>query len=88
MASASTLARAASLQDLVPNYMRRIPADPITQQVDWEEIIDDPLALGAGGEEPIPAETDPQATYQQPGVVDVKSKAEGSTLENVPYSEL
>ena len=78
----------ASLQELVPNYMRRIPPDPITQQVDWEEIIDDPLALGTGGEEPIPAETDPNAMNQPPGVVDVKSKAEGSTLENVPYSEL
>jgi general secretion pathway protein G len=76
----------ANLQELVPNYMRKIPADPITQQVDWEEIIDDPLMTG--GEEAIPAETDPQAMNQPPGVVDVKSKAEGSTLENVPYTEL
>jgi len=76
----------ANLQELVPNYIRRIPPDPVTKQVDWEEIIDDPLMTG--GEEAIPAETDPQATYQQPGVVDVKSKAQGNTLENVPYSEL
>jgi general secretion pathway protein G len=76
----------ANLQELVPNYMRKIPADPITMQVDWEEIIDDPLMTG--GEEAIPAETDPQAMNQPPGVVDVKSKAEGTSLENVPYSEL
>ncbi|HEY0155755.1 MAG TPA: type II secretion system protein [Thermoanaerobaculia bacterium] len=75
----------ANLQELTPNYIRSIPADPITMQVDWQEVIDDPLL--AGGEEAIPAETDPQATAQ-PGVVDVKSTAEGSTLENVPYSEL
>jgi general secretion pathway protein G len=76
----------ANLQELVPNYIRNIPADPITMQVDWEEIIDDPLL--AGGEEAIPAETDPQAMTGAPGVVDVKSKAEGSTLENVPYRDL
>lgn len=75
----------ANLQELTPNYLRDIPRDPITMQVDWQEVVDDPLL--AGGEEAIPAETDPQATAQ-PGVVDVKSTAEGSTLENVPYSEL
>ncbi|HEX8254418.1 MAG TPA: type II secretion system protein [Thermoanaerobaculia bacterium] len=74
------------LQELVPNYIRKIPPDPITMQVDWEEVVDDPLATN-NGEEPIPAETDPQAT-SQPGIVDVKSTAKGTTLDNVPYSEL
>jgi len=78
----------ANLQELVPNYIRKIPPDPITKQVDWEEVVDDPLATGAGGEEPIPAETDPQAQFTQPGVVDVKSKAPGNTLDNVPYTDL
>jgi general secretion pathway protein G len=77
----------ANLDELVPNYIRRIPPDPITGQKDWEEVIDDPLALGSGGSEPIPAETDPQA-MTQPGVSDVKSRAEGSTLDNVPYHDL
>jgi general secretion pathway protein G len=74
-----------NLQELKPNYIRDIPKDPITMEVDWREVVDDPLL--AGGEEAIPAETDPQAPTQ-PGVVDVKSTAEGSTLDNVPYSEL
>ena len=74
-----------SLQDLTTNYLKKIPADPITKEVNWEEVMDDPLL--AGGEEAIPAETDPQA-QSQPGVVDVKSTAEGSTLDNVPYKDL
>ena len=72
-----------SLEELVPNYMRRIPSDPITMQADWETVMDDPLSLD--GE--MSAETDPNA-MGQPGIVDVKSRAEGQTLDNVPYSEL
>ena len=75
------------LNELVPNYIRRIPPDPITKQTDWEVIMDDPYASGSDGGEPIPAETDPEAT-SQPGITDVKSVAEGMTLDNVPYNEL
>ena len=70
-----------SLEELVPNYVRRIPADPITMQQDWETVMDDPLS------EEGSAETDPEA-MTQPGIIDVKSRAEGQTLDNVPYSEL
>jgi general secretion pathway protein G len=73
-----------SLEELVPNYIRKIPADPITMQQDWEIVMDDPLALG---EDAIPAETDPNA-MTQPGVIDVKSRAEGQTLDNIPYADL
>lgn len=73
----------ASLEELTPNYIRRIPADPITMQTDWEPVMDDPLSLD--GE--MSADTDPNA-MTQPGVVDVKSRAEGQTLDNVPYNEL
>ena len=76
-----------SLQELAPNYIRKIPADPITKQVDWEEVMDDPYAYSPDGGEPIPSETDPEA-MSQPGVVDVKSRAAGSTLDNVPYTDL
>jgi general secretion pathway protein G len=76
------------LNELVPNYIRKIPKDPITDQVDWEVIMDDPLAAGMGEDgEPIPSETDPEAV-SQPGIVDVKSVAVGMTLDNVPYTEL
>ncbi|HEX6096700.1 MAG TPA: type II secretion system protein [Thermoanaerobaculia bacterium] len=70
------------LNELVPNYIRRIPADPVTMQVDWEPVMDDPLSLEGGMSEP-----DPEA-MAQPGVIDVKSRAEGMTLDNVPYTEL
>ena len=71
------------LNELVPNYMRRVPKDPITMQDDWELIMDDPLSLEGGME----TETDPEA-FTEPGVIDVKSRAEGVTLDNVPYTEL
>ena len=73
-----------SLQELVPNYVRSIPPDPITGQADWEEVMDDPTDLEEGA---IPAETDPEA-MTQPGVIDVKSRAPGETLEGKPYVEL
>ena len=68
------------LEELVPNYLRRIPPDPITMQPEWEVIMDDPT-----NEET--ADPDPEA-MTQPGVIDVKSKAEGSTLDGIPYTEL
>jgi len=70
------------LNELVPNYIRFIPKDPITMQPDWEPVMDDPLSLEGGM-----SETDPEAMVQ-PGVIDVKSRAEGMTLDNVPYAEL
>lgn len=73
----------ADLNELVPNYIRRIPKDPVTMQDDWETVMDDPMSLD--GE--MSAETDPNA-MTQPGVVDVKSRAQGTTLDNVPYPDL
>ena len=70
------------LNELVPNYIRSIPRDPLTLQPDWEPVMDDPLSLEGGM-----TETDPEAMVQ-PGVIDVKSRAEGMTLDNVPYAEL
>jgi len=70
------------LNELVPNYMRAIPKDPITSQADWEQVVDSP------GPDEMEAETDPEASTTGPGVIDVKSKAEGMTLDNVPYADL
>lgn len=72
------------LNELVPNYVRRIPVDPITGQADWEQIMEDPMDLEGGG---FTSDTDPDSVAA-PGVIDVKSKAEGSTLDNVPYVDL
>jgi general secretion pathway protein G len=71
------------LNELVPGYLRSIPKDPMTKQADWETIMDDPTSL----EGEMSASTDPE-DMAQPGVVDVKSKAPGSTLDNVPYVDL
>lgn len=68
------------LEELVPNYIRKVPPDPILKQADWEIIMDDPTDEES-------ADPDPE-NVSQPGVIDVKSKAEGSTLDGVPYNEL
>ncbi|HUP44573.1 MAG TPA: type II secretion system protein [Thermoanaerobaculia bacterium] len=70
-----------NLEELVPDYLRKIPADPMTQQVDWEEIIETP-------DPDAPQDTDQFGAPMQSGVVDVKSRATGVTLNDVPYSEL
>ena len=62
-------------------YLRSIPIDPITKSreswlVTYEEL--DPDAL--------PAETELDETGQ-PGIVDVRSGAEGLSLDGTPYSE-
>ncbi|HEX7150722.1 MAG TPA: type II secretion system protein [Thermoanaerobaculia bacterium] len=69
------------LNELVPNYIRNIPKDPVSDQADWEQVVDtpDPEQM---------ADPNPDAQMQGPGVIDVKSKAEGTTLDNVPYNEL
>jgi len=69
------------LNELVPNYLRAIPKDPITDQADWEEVADTP------NPDELEAETDPEAAGGA-GVIDVKSRAEGTTLDNIPYADL
>ena len=71
----------ADLNELVPNYIRRIPKDPITDQEDWEIVMEEPT-------EDEPENTDAEGNPIAPGVQDVKSKAPGQTLDNVPYTEL
>jgi general secretion pathway protein G len=69
------------LNELVPQYLKKIPKDPITGAADWEPVMDTP-------DPTAPAMTDPSGNPLQPGVVDVKSTAPGTTLDNVPYTEL
>jgi general secretion pathway protein G len=68
------------LEELVPNYIRKIPPDPILKTADWEIVMDDPT-------DEENADPDPEAVTQ-PGVIDVKSKAEGTTLDGIAYTEL
>jgi len=70
-----------TLDELVPDYLRKIPPDPITEQTDWEQIVESP-------DPDAPQETDEFGSPAAPGVIDVKSKAQGTTLNGTPYSEL
>ncbi len=65
----------ASLQALVDEqYLRRMPVDPITGEANWDEI---------------PADTatslDPT---QAPGIWDVKSRAQGQSVDGKSYGDL
>lgn len=64
----------ASLQDLVTDgYLRDIPKDPITDSKDtWTTV---------------PAEPDPNNPSAEPGVYDVKSGSEATSMEGTKYSE-
>jgi general secretion pathway protein G len=64
----------ASLDSLVSDgYMRSIPEDPITKSRDtWQTV---------------PAEPDPNNPSSDPGIYDVKSGAQGPSLDGSNYSE-
>jgi general secretion pathway protein G len=65
-----------TLRQLVDEgYLRKMPYDPITRSTNtWQVIYEDV------GENP-----DPNA---EPGIIDVKSGAQGYTLDGRPYSDL
>ncbi len=73
------------LNELVPNYIRKIPIDPITKQVDWQPVQDQPEE---GSDSSSTFDTGSDSSMQGPGIVDVKCNAPGKTLDNVPYSDL
>jgi general secretion pathway protein G len=62
------------LQALVTDqYMREVPIDPISQSRDtWQTI---------------PAEPDPANPTAEPGIFNVKSGAEGTSLQGTAYTE-
>lgn len=74
----------ASLQALVDEkYLRRVPVDPITKSADtWVPVNDEPSTEGT--------DWSSDEGFTEPGIVDVKSGAEGETLDSppIPYSEL
>jgi general secretion pathway protein G len=63
-----------TLQDLVSDgYLRQIPMDPITGNADsWRLIMEDATNT---------------VNQTQPGIFDVRSGSEGTSLEGTPYSE-
>jgi general secretion pathway protein G len=69
------------LNELVPDYLRSVPKDPITKAADWEQVQDNPAPDQT-------ADTNPDTANQGPGIFDVKSKAVGQTLDHVSYGDL
>jgi general secretion pathway protein G len=63
----------ASLDALVTdNYLRKIPEDPITHSTEsWQTV---------------PAEPDPSNPSAEPGIYDVKSGAQGTSLDGTTYT--
>lgn len=62
-----------SLQDLVSEgYLRQIPIDPMTGQADWLTIQEDAVT---------------SVNQTEPGIFDVRSKSEKTSLEGTPYNE-
>ena len=55
-------------------YMRQIPKDPFTESAEtWQVVMSEP---------------DPAAPSTAPGVFDVRSGAEGVSIDGTPYSEM
>ena len=69
------------LNELVPNYLKKMPNDPITDTPDWETVIDTP-------DPDAPPDSDAEGNPVQAGVSDVKSRAPGTTLDGKPYTDL
>ena len=65
-----------SLDDLVTaGYFRELPKDPITNSnTTWQPVMDDTTIMSLD--------------QQEPGIVDVKSGAAGSSIDGTPYGEL
>lgn len=61
------------LQDLVTaGYLRQVPQDPITGNDQWITIMEDALTA---------------VDETEPGIWDVRSRADQKSLEGTPYSE-
>ena len=72
-----------SLETLVEEgYLRRVPDDPLTRSNETWVLILEEVDF-----EDTPAETD-LPEDGQPGIMDVRCGAEGTTLDGTPYSEL
>jgi general secretion pathway protein G len=63
-----------ALQDLVSDgYLREIPKDPITDSADTWQTIN--------------AESDPANAAQEPGIFNIKSGSEETSMDGTKYSE-
>ena len=69
-----------ALEELVPNYIPRIPTDPLTNAADWRFTT----------EETVQPSADFQTTTSEappaPVIIDVHSSAPGTDRSGVPYA--
>jgi len=68
-----------SLEALVPAYIRKIPADPLTRQADWRVTTEESV-------QPSSDFTTATAAAPSAVVVDVHSAAPGAGRDGVPYA--
>jgi general secretion pathway protein G len=62
-----------SLQDLVSaGYLRQIPVDPMSGEADWLIEMEDAVT---------------SVNQTEPGIYDIRSKSDKSSLEGTPYAE-
>jgi general secretion pathway protein G len=72
----------ATLEALVPKYLKRLPVDPFTKaSTTWVPIFEE-----EDEEAPGPAPGEGEETESGPGVIDVRSAAPGKSLDGEPYS--
>lgn len=71
----------ATLDELLPKYLKRMPIDPFTKlSTTWVPILEE-----EDDEAPGPAPGD-SGEQNAPGIMDVRSGATGISLEGDPYS--
>ncbi|HEX8408771.1 MAG TPA: type II secretion system protein G [Thermoanaerobaculia bacterium] len=68
-----------SLDELVPNYIRRIPADPMTGSKTWRPVTEDTV-------QPSSDFTTGTAAAPRSVIIDVQSAAPGADANGVLYS--
>lgn len=73
------------LNELVPHYLKKIPVDPMTKTPDWEQVTADTSDPQIQSDQSTSSTQDSGAG---PGISDVKTRAQGKTLDNVPYGDL
>jgi general secretion pathway protein G len=62
-----------ALQDLVQEgYLRSVPIDPMTGKTDWQTIMEDP---------------NNSASQNEPGIFDVHSGSDKTSLDGTPYAD-
>jgi general secretion pathway protein G len=71
----------ASLDDLVPNYLRKIHPDPLTNTTDWRVTTEETVLPSTDFQTATTTSEAPRAV-----IIDVHSNAPGTDRDGVPYA--